>query len=348
MEQTTVTQPIALKPRQDAVEAIVNSFISKGRRKSSGGYRISEDGKQLTYTTSGYGEYKWDHASGKSVQVYADTLAVRIEQDGQDFVIGNSSGLRFVGARMAWGSRQRPRGEQKVQRLLAAKVPMLPFSVFEQAKLDITKTRILERGQAETVKRKAKKYDASKGKNVTFMESVHFTGASLFDVEGTQFLFDIDREEIKHGIFNPFLVKLPKKVKTIAEAYESLKPAEVLRAEKAGLKVQRQGEWFFIPVKGRHTPDKWKTEEETNFRWAQVLQKNGKWRDAVVGDVKRLELRAGPNRPNEAEMGIAAKQLVKGRISHSGREHRDIVLETWHKAVPNTATESFTITGDID
>ena len=40
--------------------------------------------------------------------------------------------------------------------------------------------------------------------------------------------------------------------------------------------------------------------------------------------------------------------LVSGYVEHSGREHAKLVLKGWFKAIPNTSTRSFTITGDVD
>jgi hypothetical protein len=39
---------------------------------------------------------------------------------------------------------------------------------------------------------------------------------------------------------------------------------------------------------------------------------------------------------------------VRGRVYHGGFEHNPIDLKGWHKAVPNTAVESFRISGDVD
>jgi len=39
---------------------------------------------------------------------------------------------------------------------------------------------------------------------------------------------------------------------------------------------------------------------------------------------------------------------VKGEVTHDGREHEPIKLKKWHKPIPNTATNSFTIQGNID
>ena len=76
---------------------------------------------------------------------------------------------------------------------------------------------------------------------------MHFVGAILFRVNRKYFLFDVDRNELEYFRFNPFIVQLPHKVTSIAEAYESLKPQEVKDALAKGLDVKRQGEWFFIP-----------------------------------------------------------------------------------------------------
>lgn len=119
------------------------------------------------------------------------------------------------------------------------------------------------------------------------IREAHFTGALLFestDSTGRErvFLFDIDREEIKHQIFNPFITeinysgnsinqvklndresdtgngtataeivstKVIEKPKSIAEAYELLKPEAVREAELSGINVVRQGEFFFVDTK---------------------------------------------------------------------------------------------------
>ncbi|CAB1065494.1 hypothetical protein D1BOALGB6SA_10291 [Olavius sp. associated proteobacterium Delta 1] len=81
------------------------------------------------------------------------------------------------------------------------------------------------------------------------LEKRHFIGAMLLKVQNKYFLFDVDRKELKHYRFNAFLSELPKPCKTIKEAYDMLIPDEVRKATKNGLKVDRQGEWFFIPTK---------------------------------------------------------------------------------------------------
>lgn len=250
--------------------------------------------------------------------------------------IGNSSILPFLGATKAFGSWSHNRQVHSSQTKLSQFITMIPFNVFNEAQLDIRTLTIIQKLNEETVKVKIDNpdYDKYSDKKQTepkfIIESRHFTGACLFKVDGCTFLFDIDREEIKHQIFNAFLSEIPKDVETVKDAYEALKPKEVLDAEKAGLEIVRQGEWFFIPVNGDHSPDR----EKSRFT------------DKIEN--KQLELRAGNNRPNYASECVEALGLVRGKVEHSGREHRTVTLKTWHKPIANTATKSFTLVGNID
>lgn len=183
-------------------------------------------------------------------------------------------------------------------------IPMLPFNVFNEAKLDVSKAKIIQHTGEENVLAPKQSWSKDSGryldewihktihckvddkysllinpskcsnkestigkyynkdgnlctkkgyccnghqvlikKNLT---KRHFIGAMLIEVDNRQFLFDIDRNEIKHYRFNPFLVELPKKVKTVKEAYDALIPKEVKDSKKKN--ILRQGEWFFIPV----------------------------------------------------------------------------------------------------
>ena len=285
-----------------------------------------------------------------------NVCAIKLIRNGKPLVIGNSSALELIGRRVSFGREIRNRSETDIQVELSKHVAMLPFSVFDQAKLDINTLQVIDQGGAETVTRKFETGKMLKDKETkkTYpeikMETVHFTGASVFKVDKEYFLFDIDRQEIKHKIFNPFLVKLPVSVSSIKQAYDVLKPNDVKKAEWIGAEVKRQGEWFFIPV----TNDIAKRMESLS---------------KVKNVLKNITLRAGNNRPNDARgieldnkgdtvannAGFSARRnqegtvcFVTGRVTHSGREHADLVLKGWYRAIPNTATESFTITGDID
>ena len=265
-------------------------------------------------------------------------------------------------------------------------IDLIPFNVFVEADLALVSYKEHDNTGEETVTRnrenpKYKSWDNSNKEPQFLEETVHFTGARLFSVTNKdknriKFLFDIDRNEINHKIFNPFLVQIPENgtpIETVKEAYDSLVPPEAVEAKEKGLHVIRQGEWFFIPTTDNPLSDidQLTAEQKKEYALAKTIQgmvhnrehneicimlgdsevkRYLEMRDIPQTSVIRMELRAGKNRPNHAEMGINTngKSYVKGKISHSGREHKEITLHGWHIAVPNTAIDSFTITGDID
>lgn len=267
-------------------------------------------------------------------QFSQDVLCIRLIQDEKTFYLGNSSRLTVCGTKVAFGNRTRNWGETEPQRILTKiGVPMLPFSAFIQAGLKVAQTRILDQGEAETVKRETKK----DRKGNAIFESVHYTGASLFQNGTSYFLFDIDRVEIEHGIFNPFIVELPRAVKTIAEAYDSLIPLAVRTALAEGKSVLRQGEHFFVKVA---EPSQYKADL-ARVRDSGSTDENDRFKTA--------RLSAQGNRDHEASRFNEKSGLVSGFVKHWGREHRDLDLTLgWWRPIPNTAVKAFTITGDID
>jgi hypothetical protein len=268
--------------------------------------------------------------NGGDLVVAQNVIALRIDRPDEILFIGNSSILPLVGRTVSFGRESRNSSVTEVQTRLSRYIQMIPFSVFTEAGLNLTNIQILDRGPEKEVTRTETK--TVKDKEVKFDVKVHFTGASLFKVDGRTFLFDLDQREIKHKIFNAFLVELTNEVSTVADAYQSLKPQAVVDAEKAGLEVLRQGEWFFIPVAREFTP---------------VKARDNRW------DKKQfepLELRAGNNRPNHAQKYAREdkQNYVTGLVEHQGREHAGLMLKGWYMPVPNTSVQSFTLTGDVD
>lgn len=253
--------------------------------------------------------------------------------------VGNASSLAWTtmnGKLYALNGRN-----ERIQQALADVMPMVPFAMLKENGFDIDTLRVIDRGAEETLKIAPRH---GKGLN-----DQHFTGAMLFKIEASKkerqkrpwlkveknqhFLFDVDRGDLKDGIFNPFLSRLAGPCKTIEEAYESFKPQEVRDAERF-LKREcvRQGEWYFIPVVGEFKKQKAGTRYvygNSQFnKFNAVLQSKG-------------------NHPHYA-MHISDEGYVTGEVAHGGYEHPSITLEGWHKAVPNTAIASFTITGGVD
>lgn len=73
-------------------------------------------------------------------------------------------------------------------------------------------------------------------------------------------------------------------------------------------------------------------------------------REAAKYTVHAGQLKQGDSRPNNVTKSVTHGDMVlcSGTISHTGREHKDLVLTGWYQAIPNTAVGSWQITGDID
>jgi hypothetical protein len=332
---------------------LLHRFINLGETKGGVG-KFRFEGNTFVHRT-----YK-DYGATEVLDVVAQRI---FKADGKPMYVGNSSILRGVGQSAAFGRVRSNRSETAIQRFMATFLPMIPFSVFVEAKLDLNEMQLVDRGPEQTVVRNRTEW--KNNREVKTKEKVHFTGASLFKVGKEYFLFDIDRNEIEHGIFNAFLVNLAKPAKTIEAAYEALKPNEVKQAESKGLEVLRQGEWFFIPVDkrtnskldklssfkgelalraGNNRPNQTKGIEFLKNGKPVPVPKVGKGKDADVEngwDIDRWRQKKGAGRKGNTV-------YVTDFSKHSGREHKDLVLKRWYTVVPNTSTRSFQINGDID
>lgn len=328
--QKTVVPKILSVPllgKSDDIGKSINCFLS-GKTGKFGKYMSVENALVYrTLVTLRSGDF----------ETRQDLVAVRLSSG---LLLGNSSILPLIGRSVSFGRESLNRSVSEIQTRLSQVLPMLPFTVFQETGLSISNVKIIDQGIEETVTRKIinpkfERYNEKQKDVPEFIaETVHFTGAKLFESDGVQFLFDIDRVEIEKNIFNPFLAKMPSSVKSIFEAYESLKPEVVKQAEKQGLKVLRQGEWFLIPS----------LEFPENENATDKILKETKTQGAT------FRLQAGQNRPNNAAYGfkIGDESYISGKLEHSGREHAPIILKGWYRVVPNTAIESFQITGDID
>lgn len=136
-----------------------------------------------------------------------------------------------------------------------------------------------------------------------------------------------------------FLSQLPRKIKSIADAYESLKPKTVVQALMDGLDVKRQGDIFGVPV----TPP-----------WGDLKIKSMTPNNVPLNESRDFVYYRNGDRPKLLGTNHYAREAVKmddelyarGTLYHipGGREadHRAIKLgEDWHLIVRNTAKESF-------
>lgn len=103
-----------------------------------------------------------------------------------------------------------------------------------------------------------------------------------------------------------FIAQISKNIDTLAESLESLKPAEVKRAEEAGLNVERQGDWYFVPL--------------DRVPRGMVEQNQSLDDDHVAAEAILLKTVA----------------YARGNVVHG--EHQTLYLgDVWHKAIQNNA-----------
>lgn len=315
----------------DKVRKIVKSFIEGNLDRA----KYQAMNARHVFSTKNNGTELWMLKDNPSLKVRV--CVARVVNGG---FVGNSSGLMAMRqalsknrkrAKINWGG-----GRLKIQEVLQDCMPMVPFRLFTETRLDLNLLSIIDKAPDEMIDVGRKE----KGKPVL----THFTGAMLFKIgvrsrsRGVTgeterfFLFDIDRNDLALKNFNVFLSRLGRPATSIEDAYDSLKPDEVRNAERFLKRpCDRQGEWFFIPVQGD-----FKTKKLPSYS-------NGLGRPAKV----RAELRSKGNRPHFVEE-LSEEGYVRGKVTHGGFEHKPIELETWHKPVPNTAVESFKISGAVD
>lgn len=177
----------------------------------------------------------------------------------------------------------------------------------------------------------------------------HTLGASLFRASYTErdwasravvtrralFLSAFDTQE---GAGAYFLCQLPSgysaRPKTVAEAFELLKPQDIVLAERAGLDVLRQGDIWAIPTGADTERRIMSTGTNMRRRMSQVLNTNH-----VATDVIEM---VTDGRAFDAP-GVQSETFARGILWHKpvGRppDHRRVVLgdrRTWYRLVKNT------------
>lgn len=310
-------------------------------------------------------------------------------------ILCNSNELQHAGVTYAWGNKKGSWGdartkEQKLLESLGA--TMFPFTLFTEAALSPSTFKWIVEPVSETVTLLVKKtnYQAKpdEATHRIVEEPRHFAGRSIFKIADGCYLFDVDRQELTHGIFNAFLTKLPRDALTFEDAYAMLMPTEVKVAIEQGVDVQRQGEFFFIynsddmPKGVRElTPEeqqviRYKPSKEgfgiSSMRWSGDSEPYGNEHELLTDAHREFEKAALKYRdvkaifdninPKEGSLGksttgshtvkkyilIGDVAYVSGKVSQSRREHADLELTGWYKVCANTAITSWTITGKID
>jgi hypothetical protein len=127
-----------------------------------------------------------------------------------------------------------------------------------------------------------------------------------------------------------FIAELPNNlgpINKIKDAHKVLKPKIVIKSEKKLNKINRQGEWFFIPATSEEVES---IEENLQFTEKKVPLgiNGGKARNPHIAD----EL-----------VNIQNNFYVKGKISHA--EHKTLKLHGWFKVMRNNEARRSMVSG---
>lgn len=163
-----------------------------------------------------------------------------------------------------------------------------------------------------------------------------------------------------------FAAAVPGAVSNISDAMDSLKPKQVVAAQK-NIKTEkknrrkndaflRQGEWFFLPAPGISPPEELILKNEPiqrgpgNPHKVQEIFRTGgevvyvcrKYPQGVSLDRYR-EIMKNPEakRMGWHTMKVDMTVYGKGKVTH--RDHQTIVLKGWYQILPNRETESWFI-----
>jgi hypothetical protein len=179
-----------------------------------------------------------------------------------------------------------------------------------------------------------------------------------------------------------FLSVLPRKVTSVDDAYEALKPKEVIEAEAKGIKVLRQGDIFAIPtdfttaelkeLKHKYTKAKredypstkriflnWYNKRKYAEEYAAQLAEHSWYIDKKYFKVERPEVLGTTH--TVSEMITIGNPLGKGetyargsiRHNHNDNrppEHRVVNLAkgVWYRIVRNTSLGDWAAAGNVD
>lgn len=162
---------------------------------------------------------------------------------------------------------------------------------------------------------------------------VHTLGDSVIRIRDHSYISAVDETGVGRGLY--FLTELQTRraPRSLGDALAMLKPDPVREAERAGLEVRRQGEWFAIP-ENVQTRELMRDVNRglATFRNHHVLGTDGHHRltEAVIYEY-------GPKK---------GEVYARGTMRHTRGEHRMLSLpEVWYRIVHSTQGQSYSLGG---
>ena len=173
-------------------------------------------------------------------------------------------------------------------------------------------------------------------KTITVLDKTTFntyTSDTLITILNKTLLVTTDKNH------EQYVIELPTKPRTVNDAHECLKPVLVKSYESVGVKVQRQGEYYFIPTK---LTDK----HITNIKRIKRITKHKQYGTELIST--ELVFPTVDNKPETHH--VATKygsyhniyDVVKGTVRHVNNEHKmlKLPLNQWCIVQKNLAVKS--------
>ncbi|HZA49753.1 MAG TPA: hypothetical protein VE549_03370 [Myxococcaceae bacterium] len=120
-----------------------------------------------------------------------------------------------------------------------------------------------------------------------------------------------------------FVAELPRPVSGVSAAHRALKPHQVDAAEKRGLRVERQGEWFFVEILRHELRE---LEAEVRANRARLRRRVG------IAQAASINRRGRPHVADEAFV-IGAAIYARGDVRHP--DHRTVHFREWRRVWVN-------------
>lgn len=140
---------------------------------------------------------------------------------------------------------------------------------------------------------------------------------------------------------------------TVDEAYEALKPYDVIHAECRGLEVKRQGEFFFIPVTDAEQKQlNYIAKEGKKVLKETPLADHAQLAEAITYANGALLPNKDPEREQRhkvtARIQTSGHLYARGTCRHTGGDHKMLKLPEWYQVVENVQLGSWVSAGKVD
>jgi hypothetical protein len=120
-----------------------------------------------------------------------------------------------------------------------------------------------------------------------------------------------------------FVAQLPRPVSAVPAAHRALKAHQVDAAEKRGLRVERQGEWFFVEILRHEVRE---LESKVRANPARLRRKVG------IAQAASINRHGRPHVADEMFV-IGAAIYARGDVRHP--DHRTVHIRDWRRVWAN-------------